>query len=143
MTAFISSLHTNILTEDGTHTALQAIENWENNQLAKKIWNSFSTKTLSNLTINFTSRNRGTKMAPSYANIFMSMLKSRIFSETNPSPYTGRDTYMIYFQFGPIRKKEFTKSINKLPPWINFTAEFSTDEIMFLGLSLYKGEKFV
>ena len=38
--------------------------------------------------------------------------------------------------------EQFIKSINNLHPRINFTTEFSTDEITFLDVCFYKGERF-
>ena len=87
----------------------------------------------------------GTKMAPVYANIFMGTLESRILSETNPSSihwkrYIG-DIFLVWTDTKE-SLEQFIKSINALHPRINFTAEFSTDEITFLDLSLYKWERF-
>ena len=87
----------------------------------------------------------GTKMAPAYSNIFMGRLESRILSETNPSPTHWKryidDTFQVWTN--PKESLEqFIKSINGLHERINFTAEFSTTEITFLGLCLYKGERF-
>ena len=60
-----------------------------------------------------------------------------------PPPYTGRDTY-IFLVWTDMKQnvEQFIKSINNLHLRINFTAELSTDEITFLDLSLYRGERF-
>ena len=87
----------------------------------------------------------GTKMAPAYANIFMGTLKSRILSQTNPSPiHWKRYTDDIFLVWADTKEslEQFIKSINDLHPCINFTAEFSREEITFLDLCLYKGERF-
>ena len=87
----------------------------------------------------------GTKMAPAYANIFMGTLESRILSETNPSPTHWKryiDDIFLVWTDTKESLKHFIKSINGLHERINFTAEFSTTEITFLDLSLYKGERF-
>ena len=87
----------------------------------------------------------GTKMAPAYANIFMGTLESRILSETNPSPIHWKrciDDIFVVWTDTKESLEQFIKSINGLHPCINFTAEFSTDEITFLDLCLYKGERF-
>ena len=51
---------------------------------------------------------------------------------------------MIYSEYGLTQKEslEQFKRINDLHPHINFTAEFSTDEITFLNLCLYEEERF-
>ena len=85
------------------------------------------------------------KMAPAYANIFMGTLESRILSETNPSPIHWKryiDDIFLVWTDTKESIEQLIKSINTLHPRINFTAEFSTDEITFLDLSLYKGERF-
>ena len=87
----------------------------------------------------------GTKMAPAYANIFMGTLESRILSQTNPSPIHWKryiDDIFLVWADTKESLEQFIKSINDLHPRINFTAEFSTDEIIFLDLCLYKGERF-
>ena len=87
----------------------------------------------------------GTKMAPAYANIFMGTLESRIICETNPSPiHWKRNIDDIFLVWTDTKEslKQFIKSINGLHKRINFTGEFSTTEITFLDLCLYKGERF-
>ena len=87
----------------------------------------------------------GTKMAPAYANIFMGTLESRILSETNPSPIHWKryiDDIFLVWTDTKESLEQFIKSIDGLHPRINFTAKFSTDEITFLVLCLYKGERF-
>ena len=87
----------------------------------------------------------GTEMAPAYANIFMGTLESRILAETNPSPTHWkryRDNIFLVWTDTKESLHKFIKSINNLHPRINFTTEFSTDEITFLDLCLYKGETF-
>ena len=89
----------------------------------------------------------GTKMAHAYANIFMGTLESRILSETNPSPTHWKRYIYIYdiflvWTYTKESLEQFIKSINGLHGCINFTAEFSTTEITFLDLCLYKGERF-
>ena len=87
----------------------------------------------------------GTKMAPAYANIFMGTLKSRILSQTTPSSiHWKRYTDDIFLVWADTKEslEQFIKSINDLHPCINFTTEFSREEITFLDLFLYKGERF-
>ena len=84
----------------------------------------------------------GTKMASTYANIFMGALESRILSETNPSPIHWKRYIFLVWTDTKESLEQFIKSINNLHPRINFTAEFSTDEITFLDLCLYKWERF-
>ena len=93
----VSSLYTNIPTEDGIHATLQAIENWEDKDPScpptswlKKLLELILYKNVFRFNDNFYIQKQGTamgtRMAPAYANIFMGTLESRILSETNPSP---------------------------------------------------------
>ena len=152
----VSSLYTNIPTEDGIHAALQAIENWDNKDplcpptsWLKKLLELILYKNVFRFNDNFYIQKQGTamgtKMAPAYANIFMGALESRILSETNPSPIHWKryiDDIFLVWTDTKESLEQFIKSINNLHPRINFTAEFSTDEITFLDLCLYKGERF-
>ena len=87
----------------------------------------------------------GTKMAPPYANTFMGKLESGILTETTPSPTHWKryidDVFLVWTDTKE-SLEQFIKSINNLHPCINFTTEFSTDEITFLDVCLYKGERF-
>ena len=84
----------------------------------------------------------GTKLAPAYSNIFMGTLESRILSETKPSPTHWKRYIDDIFLVWTDTKEQFVKSINGLHERINFTGEFSTTEITFLDLRLYKGKRF-
>ena len=152
----VSSLYTNIPTEDGIHAALQAIENWENKDplcpptnWLKKLLELILYQNVFRFNDKFYIQKQGTamgtKMAPAYANIFMGTLESKILSETNPSPIHWKryiDDIFLVWTDTKESLEQFIKSINDLHPRINFTAEFSTDEITFLDLCLYKGERF-
>ena len=81
-------------------------------------------------------------MAPAYANIFMGTLESRILSETNPSTIHWKRYIFIVWRDTKESLEQFIKSINDLHPCINSIAEYSTDEITFLDLCFYKGERF-
>ena len=152
----VSSLYTNIPTEDGIYAALQAIENWENKDplcpptsWLKKLLELILYKNVFRFNDKFYIQKQGTamdtKMAPAYANIFMGTLESRILSETNPSPTHWKryiDDIFLVWTDTKESLEQFINSINGLHERINFTAEFSKTEIMFLDLCLYKGERF-
>ena len=152
----VSSLYTNIPTEDGIYAALQAIENWENKDplcpptsWLKKLLELILYKNVFRFNDKFYIQKQGTamgtKMAPAYANIFMGTLESRILSETNPSSTHWKryiDDIFLVWTDTKETLEQFIKSINGLHERNNFTAEFSTTEITFLDLCLYKGERF-
>ena len=151
----VSSLYTNIPTEDGIHATLQAIENWEDKDPScpptswfKKLLELILYKNVFRFNKFYIQKQgtaMGTKMAPAYANIFMGTLESRILSETNPSPTHWKryiDDIFLVWTDTKESLEQFIKSIDGLHPRINFTPKFSTDEITFLVLCLYKGERF-
>ena len=92
----VSSLYTNIPTEDGIYAALQAIENWENKDTLcpqtswlKKLLELILYKNVFRFNDKFYIQKQGlamgTKMAPAYANIFMGTLEV-VLSGGAPTP---------------------------------------------------------
>ena len=152
----VSSLYTNIPTEDGINAVLQAIENGENKDplgpstsWLKRLLELILYKNVFRFNDKFYIQKQGTamgtKMAPAYANIFMGALESRIISETTPSPIHWKiyiDDIVLIWTDTKESLEQFINSINDLHQRIHFTSEFSTDKITFLHLCLYKGERF-
>ena len=80
-----------------------------------------------------------TSNPPAYANILMGTLESIIFSETNPSHKHWKryiDDIFIVWTDTKESLEQSIKNTNFLHPHINFTEEFSTDEITFQDLCL-------
>ena len=87
----------------------------------------------------------GTKMAVSFANIFMAAVETEIISRSHLKPLTWKRYIDDVFSLWNINKGEISSFIelaNNYHPTIKFTAEISDTEITFLDTCVYKGERF-
>ncbi|XP_033122020.1 uncharacterized protein LOC117121033 [Anneissia japonica] len=87
----------------------------------------------------------GTRMAPSYANIFMADLEDRILSNYHLKPtfYTRYiDDIFLIWEHGLDSLKQFETYINNIHPSIKFTLAMSRTEILFLDITtmLHNGD---
>ena len=81
----------------------------------------------------------GTKMAPSYANIFMDRLERRLLINAETKPHTWWrfiDDIFIIWTEGEDKLKEFLDYLNSAHRTIKFTSNWSTDEIEFLDVKV-------
>ena len=79
----------------------------------------------------------GTRMAPSYANLFMGRLESRILAEAERKPdvwWRYIDDVFAIWTHGESHLKEFLQQINQVHSTIKFTAEWSFDSVTFLDV---------
>ena len=78
----------------------------------------------------------GTRMAPSYANLFMAKLEESFLSTgTTLKPYVWWryiDDIFVIWQHGEESLKQFIKDLNSWHPSIKFTAQWSSNSIPFL-----------
>ena len=81
----------------------------------------------------------GTKMAPSYANIFMGKLEADLLEQSPVKPHTWRrfidDIFMIWTE-GEERLKTFMEYMNSFHDTIKFTFEWSYTQVSFLDVSV-------
>ena len=87
----------------------------------------------------------GTKMAVSFANIFMAVVETEIINRSHFKPLTWKIYIDDVFSLWNMNKKEinsFIELANSYHPTIKFTAEISDKEITFLETCVYKGERF-
>ena len=87
----------------------------------------------------------GTKMAGSFANIFMAAVETEIISRSHLKPLTWKRYIDDVFSLWNINRGEISSFIelaNNYHPTIKFTAEISDTEITFLDTCVYKGERF-
>ena len=87
----------------------------------------------------------GTKMAVSFANIFMAAVETEIINSSHFKPLTWKRYIDDVFSLWNINKEEinsFIELANSYHPTIKFTAEISDTEITFLDTFVYKGERF-
>ena len=86
----------------------------------------------------------GTKMAPSYANIFMAELEERLLDNYPIKPLLWKryiDDILCIWPEQPSKIDHFIKYLNQSHPTIKFTYEYSTQSINFLDLTIYKGTR--
>ena len=79
----------------------------------------------------------GTRMAPSYANIFMGHLEERLLNHVDNKPdvwWRYIDDVFMVWPFGEGCLNDFLEQINHFHPTIKFTAEWSNSSISFLDV---------
>ena len=83
----------------------------------------------------------GTKMAPSYAILFMSEFEQKFLENYPLKPYVWWryiDDIFIIWEHGEEKLKEFLEHLNKQHPTIKFTFDYSSIEINFLDVNVKK-----
>ena len=79
----------------------------------------------------------GTRMAPSYANIFMGNLERKLLERVDDRPHVWWryiDDVFVIWLFGEQRLREFVDHLNSSHPSIKFTSEWSFRSIAFLDV---------
>ena len=87
----------------------------------------------------------GTKMAPSYANLFMGKIEKQLQNLGKPHIHTWKRFIDDIFVIWTGSKEDFhtyMEQINQIHDTIKFTYEASNTEVTFLDVTVYKGEKF-
>ena len=83
----------------------------------------------------------GTKMAPSYAILFMDSLETRFLESCDKKPTTWWryiDDIFLVWEHGEKALREFLEKLNSFHPTIKFTSEWSENNINFLDVALSK-----
>ena len=87
----------------------------------------------------------GTKMAPAYANLFMGRLEPQLISHAAKHIHTWKrfiDDIFIIWTGTTEEFEQFMIHLNQIHPTIKFTHEISENELTFLDITLYKGDRF-
>ena len=87
----------------------------------------------------------GTKMAVSFANIFMAKIETEILSKSVFKPTVWKRYIDDIFSLWDISKADietFIMQANSHHPTIKFTADISDTETVFLDTVVYKGSRF-
>ena len=83
----------------------------------------------------------GTKIAPSYANIFMSIFEEHLqgLSSTKPAVWLRfiDDIFLVWTE-GPQKFLDFMQLINAQHPNIKFTFDYSQSSVHFLDVTIFK-----
>ena len=86
----------------------------------------------------------GTKMAPSYANIYMAELEEKLLNNYPINPLLWKryiDDILCIWPGPPSELNQFMIYLNQSHPTIKFTHESSTSSVNFLDLTIYKGKR--
>ena len=87
----------------------------------------------------------GTKVAVSFANIFMSAVETEIINKSKIKPLEWKRYSDDVFSLWDTKREEIDQFIleaNSHHPTINFTAEISDKETNFLDITIFKGKRF-
>ena len=87
----------------------------------------------------------GTKVAVSFANIFMSAVETEIINKRKINPLEWKRYMDDVFSLWDTEREEIDQFIleaNRHHPTITFTAEISDIETNFLDTTVFKGERF-
>jgi hypothetical protein len=149
VTADVTSLYTSIPHKDGIKACRQTLNNRPHNTPPTNIIINLINFILTKNNFTFDKKNylqvqgtaMGTKMAPSYANIFMAELEEEFLSTQIHKPlFYKRYIDDIFFIWDANESTLFTflDNLNKAHPTIKITYEISQTEVNFLDLTIYK-----
>ena len=151
----VSSLYTNIPQEEGTNTVCKAYEKFHNYNppIPTRFLREMLVLILKENSFQFNGENylqthgtaMGTKMAVSFANIFMAEIEIKIIQQSDTKPKVWKryiDDIFSLWDCGKTNVDHFIEQANKFHPTIKFTAEVSENEITFLDTVVFKGERF-
>ena len=148
----VSSLYTNIPTGEGIEAVRHALfksgnplENPTNHSVCELLklvltGNNFQFDNKHFLQIGGTAM--GTKLAPSFANIFMGWFEEKYVYSYKTQPLIWKryiDDMFIIWQHGPNSLTEFTSCLDSCHKIIKFTQERSSDSIIFLDFTISIG----
>ena len=147
----VKSLYTNIPHEEGIRAILTALDNkhgrmWHTRKIIHNFLeyilkgNYFTFQNQLYLQIHGTAM--GTKMAPSYANIFMGSLEDSIlsFAPQHLTPLLWKryiDDIFLIWTHGEVSFLKFTEHLNTFHPTIKFQITDSTNSVNFLDTTVY------
>ena len=87
----------------------------------------------------------GTRMAPSYANCFMHVLKTNFLQTQTRKPLLWKryiDDIIMFWPHSTDSLHTFLRELNAFHPNLKFTWETSQTKIIYLDLEIYKGSSF-
>ena len=153
VTIDVSSLYTNIPQDEGTEACLEAIEMAEASHIPQSILlelfnivlkcNVFSFDNSMYQQIQGTAM--GTKMAPSYANLFMDRFERAFLAQEPILPLVWKryiDDILCIWTGTRSQLDSFLDRLNKAHHSIKFTWSISDTQIQFLDLNIHKGQRF-
>ena len=139
----VVSLYTNIPNDEGIRSVARALQKCHPPLAAPRIVLKFLKEVLHKNVFNFNGKNylqvggtaMGTKLAPSYANIFMGDLEQKLLQSAEKEPFFWVrfiDDVFCIWTHGQESLEKFHEHLNSQHPTIKFTKEQSTEKIVFL-----------
>ena len=151
----VTSLYTNIPQEEGINIVCKTYETFHLNKppIPSLYLRDMLRLILKENSFHFNGKNylqthgtaMGTKMAVSFANIFMAAVETEILNQSHFKPLTWKRYIDDVFSLWNINKEEinsFIELANSYHSTMKFTAEISDTKITFLDTCVYKGERF-
>lgn len=152
----VSSLYTNIPHREGIEACVQALKHQPNPdplRPAPEVIGELIGLVLKNNVFEFDEKYflqiqgtaMGTKLAPAYANIFMSVIETQLLTMAGNNAILWKrfiDDIFVAWKGSISEFEEFAAAINTIHDTIKFTHEVSETEVVFLDLTLYKGQRF-
>ena len=151
----VSSLKTNIPQEEGTEIVCKAYDSFHNfcQPIPTRFLREMLGLILNESSFQFNGENylrthgttMGTKMAVSFANIFMDKIETSLIQQTETKPKEWRRYIDDIFSIWDSDKKDvdqFIEQANKFHPTIKFMAEISENKITVLNTVVSKRERF-
>ena len=153
VTIDVTSLHTNIPQDEGTDACLEAIGLAEASHIPPSVLlqlfnivpkcNVFSFD--NSIYQQIQGMVMGTRMAPSYANLFMDRLERAFLAREPILPLVWKryiDDILCIWTGSRSQLDGFLDRLNKIHPSMKFTWSISDTQVQFLDLNIHKGERF-
>ena len=153
VTIDVSSLYTNIPQDEGTNACLDAIEAAEASHIPRNALRQLFDIVLRCNVFSFNGQiyqqiqgtAMGTKMAPSYANLFMDRFERAFLAQEPILPLVWKryiDDILCIWTGTRSELDSFLDRLNKAHRTLRFTWSISNERIEFLDLNIFKGGKF-
>ena len=150
VTIDVSSLYTNIPRDEGTDACLEAAEA---SHIPQSILLNFFNMILKRNVFSFNNSMyqqiqgtaMGTKMAPSYANLFMDRFERAFLAQEPNLPLVWKryiNDILCIWTGTRSQLDSFSDRLIKAHPSIKFTWSISDTQIQFLDLNIHKGQRF-
>jgi len=154
LTLDVSSLYTNIPNDEGIRACLLELSKHRPPDafptVQSLIWLLKLTLRLNNFEFNgnhylqIGGTAMGTRLAPSYANIFMSELEQKLIEDHHLKPHTWFrfiDDIFCIWTHGAEKLDDFIKHLNESHQTIKFTTEISDTKVNFLDTTVYLDQR--
>ena len=153
LTIDVSNLYLNIPQDEGTAACIKALQETNNLPIPKHHLEQLFDFVLKENVFSFNDKvfkqiqgtAMGTKMAPSYANIFMHEIEQGFLQTQTIKPLVWKryiDDIFVIWTANQTQLDDFLLKLNQYHHTIKFTSETSQTSVNFLDMTIYKGHNF-